>query len=48
MNSILEHKQFVASQILKSFSNEIEKAFPIGTIRNWGGFDYKKSAIQNG
>ena len=42
MNSILEHKQFVASQILKSFSNEIEKAFPIGTIRNWGGFDYKK------
>lgn len=44
MNTILEHRKFVASQIEKSFGveNDIEKAFPIGTIRNWGGVDYKK------
>ena len=42
MNEIIKHKEKVAENIIKSFECDIEKAFPIGTIRNWGGVDYKK------
>ena len=42
MNEITKHKEKVAENIIKSFDCDIEKAFPIGTIRNWGGVDYKK------
>lgn len=42
MNEIIRHKEQVAKNIIKSFNYDIEKAFPIGTIRNWGGVDYKK------
>jgi len=39
----MNHRDLVALQIQKSFiDNELEKAFPIGTVRNWGGVDYKK------
>lgn len=42
MDEIIRHKRQVAENIIKSFDFDIEKAFPIGTIRNWGGVDYKK------
>lgn len=41
-NEIIEHRNSVVENIYKSFSEDLEKAFPIGTIRNWGGDDYKK------
>jgi len=41
-NEIIEHRKTVAENIIKSFDCDIEKAFPIGTVRNWGGVDYKK------
>ena len=42
MNEIIKHKEKVAENIIKFFDCDIEKAFPIGTIRNWDGVDYKK------
>jgi len=41
-NLILEHRKRVTENIEKSFGLDIEKSFPIGTIRVWDGVQYRK------
>ena len=42
MNDVYKHRMEIADNIIKSFTNDFEKAFPVGTVRIWDGVEYRK------